>query len=78
MLFAAPRAHAQASSPDAQRLDRGRFTIVAFPSDLTLAHSLLDESVRSDTFPGLPRPHSRALIAIAPDARRFREWTGSG
>jgi len=34
--------------------------------------------VRSDTFPGLPRPRARALIAIAPDARRFREWTGSG
>ena len=78
MLFAAPSARAQTSSPEAQRLDRGRFTIVAFPSDLTLARSLLDESVLRDTFPGLPRPHERALIAIAPDARRFREWTGSG
>jgi hypothetical protein len=76
LLFAAPRARAQ--SPEAQRLDRGRFTVVAFPSDLPLARSLLAEAARNDTFPGLPRPHARALIAIAPDARRFREWTGSG
>lgn len=76
MLLAAPRARAQSS--EAQRLDRGRFTVVAFPSDLPLAHTLLDEAARNDTFPGLPRPHARALIAIAPDAQRFREWTGSG
>jgi len=76
VLFAAPRAPAQ--SPRPERLDRGRFTIVAFPADLTLARSLLDEAVRTDTFPGLPRPHARALIAIAPDVQHFREWTGSG
>ena len=78
MLFAAPGVRAQARSSEAQRLDRGRFTIVAFPSDLALARSLLDESARHDTFPGLSRPRAPALIAIAPDARRFREWTGSG
>jgi hypothetical protein len=78
LLFSALRAHAQGASPEAQRLDRGRFTIVAFPSDLPLAHSLLDEAATHDTFPGLPRPQARALIAIAPDARRFREWTGAG
>jgi hypothetical protein len=76
LLFAASRARGQAS--DAQRLDNGRFTIVAYPSDLPLARSLLAEAARHDTFPGLPRPRTRALIAIAPDARRFREWTGAG
>jgi len=76
LLFAAPRALSQSAEP--QRLDRGRFTIVAFPSDLPLARSLLAQAVGNDTFPGLPRPHTRALIAIAPDAQRFREWTGAG
>ena len=76
LFFAAPHARAQSTQP--QRLDRGRFTVVAFPSDLPLARSLLAQAAGNDTFPGLPRPHSRALIAIAPDARRFREWTGAG
>ncbi|HSU94787.1 MAG TPA: hypothetical protein VLI43_13845 [Gemmatimonadaceae bacterium] len=76
LLVAAPRARAQAAEP--QRLDRGRFTIVAFPPDLPLARSLLAQASANDTFPGLPRPHTRALIAIAPDAQRFREWTGTG
>jgi peptidase MA superfamily protein len=69
---------ARAQAPEAQRLDRGRFTIVAFPKDLPLARTLLDEAARNDTFPGLPRPRDRALIAIAPDTRTFREWTGAG
>lgn len=30
----------------------------------------------TDTFPGLPRPVQRVIIAIAPDRRRFREWAG--
>lgn len=68
--------HAQADS--AQRLDRGRFTVIAFPADLPLARTLLDAAARNDTFPGLPRPTSPVLVAIAPDARRFREWTGPG
>jgi hypothetical protein len=63
---------------DAQRLDGARFTFIAFPADLPLARSLLDASERNDTFPGLPRPRARALIAIAPDTRHFREWTGAG
>lgn len=37
---------------------------------------MLAAAVSDDTFPGLPRPRARALIAIAPDARRFREWVG--
>ncbi|MBK5187241.1 MAG: hypothetical protein JJD97_03295 [Gemmatimonadaceae bacterium] len=74
--FAATGARGQ--STEAQRLDSGRFTVVAFPSDLPLARSLLAEAARNDSFPGLPRPRERVLIAIAPDARRFREWTGAG
>ena len=76
LLLASTRAPAQ--SNEAQRLDRGRFTIVAFAADLALARSLLDEAQRNDTFPGLPRPREHVLIAIAPDSRRFREWTGAG
>ena len=60
----------------AVRLDSGRFTVVAYPQDLTLARSFLGEAVRRDTFPGLPRPRERVLIAVAPDEQRFREWIG--
>jgi len=60
-----------------RRLDVGRFTAVYFPKDDALAHSLLQYAVRTDTFPGLPRPKQRVLIAIAPDAARFRSWAGS-
>ena len=40
-------AHAQSGEPvprGARRLDAGRFTVVAFPSDLTLARALLAHS----------------------------------
>lgn len=70
----AARAPAQDDAPE--RLDRGRFTAVFFPSERTLAHSLLDLALRSDSFPGLPRPRQQVLLAIAPDRRRFREWSG--
>ncbi len=63
---------------DAIRLDSGRFTFVAFPKDERLARSLLMQALATDTFPGLPRSTTRALIAIAPDMRRFREWIGPG
>ena len=81
-LVGAMQARAQTQQPpssnsDAQRVDRGRFTMVAFPADLTLAHTLLAAAVRNDSFPGLPRPRERVLIAIAPDSRHFREWTGA-
>jgi len=59
------------------RLDRGRFTVVCYPSDEKLATALLARAVSNDTFPGLPRPAQRVLIAIAPDQRRFREWAGT-
>jgi hypothetical protein len=67
-----------AQSSEAQRLDGGRFTFVALPADLALARSLLAEAQRNDSFPGLPRPSEHVLVAIAPDSRRFREWTGAG
>jgi len=61
-----------------ERIDRGRFTAVFFPEDRVLATSLLDGAVKNDSFPGLPRPRERVLLAIAPDHRRFREWIGPG
>lgn len=69
---------AGAAQDTAVRLDRGRFTVVAFERDLPLARTLLASAAGRDTFPGLPRPVRPAIIAIAPDNRRFREWTGTG
>ena len=60
------------------RLDAGRFTVVHYPRDAGLARSLLTAAQVNDTFPGLPRPRQRVLIAIAPDRRVFREWVGPG
>jgi hypothetical protein len=54
----------------------GRFTAVYFPKDDALARSLLGFAARTDSFPWLPRPQQRVLIAIAPDAARFRQWAG--
>jgi hypothetical protein len=59
------------------RLTAGRFTALAFPADVPLARALLAAAVARDTFPGLPRPKAAVLIAVAPDARRFREWGGA-
>lgn len=59
-----------------EQLTRGRFTFLFFPRDRQLATSLAEHAVSTDTFPGLPRSDQRAVIAIAPDARRFREWAG--
>lgn len=58
------------------RLDVGRFTAVYFPKDDALTRSLLAFAARTDSFPWLPRPRQRVLIAIAPDAARFRQWAG--
>jgi hypothetical protein len=75
-LLATPYSLAQA--PDApSRLDKGRFTFLFYPHDRQLATSLAANAVATDTFPGLPRPRQRAIIAIAPDRRRFREWAGA-
>ena len=59
------------------RLDVARFTAVYYPPDALLARSLLAGAARSDSFPWLPRPRQRVLIAIAPDAARFRAWAGT-
>jgi len=60
------------------RIDRGRMTVVCYPGDAKLASALLARAVATDTFPGLPRPSQRVLIAIAPDQQRFRQWAGAG
>ena len=58
------------------RIDSGRFTFTAYPGDEAFARSLLASALASDTFPGLPRPRQRVLVALAPDAERFRQWIG--
>ena len=73
VLFARPLA-AQDDAP--RRLDVGRFTAVYFPQDDLLAHALLAYAARTDSFPWLPRPRQHVLIALAPDAARFRAWAG--
>jgi hypothetical protein len=67
---------ARRPTPDASRLDRGRFTAVFYESERTLANALLDRAIATDTFPGLPRPTQRVVVAVAPDRERFREWIG--
>lgn len=66
-----------AQSDTAFRLDSGRFTFVAHAGDVPLARGLLAQARARDTFPGLPRPRARVVIAIARDARQFRELAGS-
>jgi len=75
-LLSARTARAQNDAPE--RLDAGRFTVVYFPQDARLAHSLVTGAARTDSFPWLPRPRERVLIAVAPDLRRFRQWAGPG
>src|SRR3954467_588835 len=58
------------------RLDTGRATVVFYPSEARLARSIGGLVVNADSFPGLPRPKERILIALAPDEKRFREWVG--
>jgi hypothetical protein len=74
VAFAAPEARAQDDAP--RRLDTGRFTIVYYPADEVLARSVVRAAVANDSFPWLPRPRQRVLIAIAPDVARFRSWVG--
>lgn len=77
--FVAAAAPSSARGQDAPiRLDAGRFTIVCFRGDSALGYSLVTDAARHDTFPGLPRPRQRVLLAIAPDYRTFREWGGTG
>ncbi len=74
LLFGVLPLTAQDDAPS--RLDTGRFTAVFYPSDEPLARSLLKAAMANDSFPWLPRPVQRVLIAIAPDAGRFRAWVG--
>lgn len=70
----APGIAAQDDAP--RRLDTGRFTVVYYPADDVLAHALVRAAASNDSFPWLPRPVQRVLIAVAPDANRFRAWVG--
>jgi hypothetical protein len=74
--LAAPSLAQDTVAAGATRLDVGRFTIVHFEQDARLARALAARAVAEDTFPGLPRPADRVVIALAPDRRRFVEWTG--
>jgi hypothetical protein len=76
LLLGVRPARAQDDAPN--RLDAGRFIAVYFPQDERLARGLVTGAARTDSFPWLPRPRERVLIAIAPDARRFRQWAGPG
>jgi len=58
------------------RLAAGRFTVQAAAADLPLARTVLDSAQAHDSFPGLPRPRDAVAVAIAPDRRRFRAWSG--
>jgi hypothetical protein len=49
---------------------------VYYPKDARLAGSVINQVLRADSFPDLPKPSQHILIAIAPDAKRFREWAG--
>ena len=62
--------------PGALRLDRGRYTVIHYPGDATLATAALDAAVTRDSFPWLPRQTTPIVIMIAPDAAVFREWVG--
>ncbi len=70
-------AFAAAQDDAPRRLDSGRFTFVYFPRDEALARALVRSAAANDSFPWLPRPTQRVLVALAPDASRFRSWAGS-
>ena len=71
-----PSLSAQSAPAPGIRLDAGRFTVVADARDARLARTLLTAAQANDTFPGLPRPRAHVLIAVAPNADRFRQWVG--
>ena len=66
----------RAAPPGALKIDGGRFTVIHYPGDATLAASALQAAIARDSFPGLPRAASQIVIMIAPDAAVFREWAG--
>ena len=74
LVFGASVARAQDDAP--RRLDSGRFTVVYYPADESLARALVASAAEADSFPWLPRPRQRVLVAVAPDAAHFRRWAG--
>jgi hypothetical protein len=69
---------AQATPVAPIRVDTGRLTVVFYPSEARLARTIMDQVINADSFPSLPRPRNRILVALAPDDQRFREWVGPG
>lgn len=74
----APAQDSLALPPGAARHDAGRFTIVAYPAEARLARTLLADAAARDSFPGLPRPRARAVIALATSDAMFRALVGDG
>jgi hypothetical protein len=66
-----------ASPTGALRIDSGRFTVLFYPADRSMAAAALEAAARRDAFPGLPPGMQRIVIQIAPDAAVFREWAGN-
>ncbi|MEP6618432.1 MAG: hypothetical protein ABJE47_03920 [bacterium] len=77
LLFLVRASPLSAQDDAPKRLDSGRFTIVYFPQDDVLARALVSAAAANDSFPWLPRPQQRVLVAVAPDAVHFRAWAGS-
>ncbi len=59
-----------------EQMEAGRFTVMAYPSERTLARALLAAAQAADTFPGLPRPRAPVRIEVAPTDAVFRAWVG--
>jgi hypothetical protein len=76
LLFGANWVHAQATPVAPIRLDTGRLTVVYYPSEARLAKTIVSQVINADSFPDIPRPKERILVALAPDQQRFREWVG--
>ena len=47
-----------------------------YPSEARLARTVAGLVINADSFPGIPRPTAKILVALAPDEARFREWVG--
>ncbi len=75
-IIAVRAVSAQPTPTPGVRLDAGRFTVVSEARDARLARALLAAAQANDSFPGLPRPKAHVLIAVAPNAERFRQWVG--
>jgi hypothetical protein len=73
----AARGRAVPAQQDAPlRIDSGRVTVVDSRRDERLAHTVVDQVIHGDSFPGLPRPTHRIIVAIARDAKQYRQLVG--